>query len=135
MSDVYRQRLARMAGGGGDSKSSSAPASTTRRTRPMPRGETTIARPTGDASVLASSRGPSYPSSTTSSYHVPLEYKQMRSDMTSFASSPTVSARSDAAALQNDLAQRFNLSNAVRPTQKVEMSLIADVLLEYLLVQ
>jgi hypothetical protein len=45
------------------------------------------------------------------------EYKQMRSDM--IGASTAVSTRSDAAALQNDLAQRFNLSNAVRPTQKV----------------
>jgi len=45
----------------------------------------------------------------------------MRSDMTS--ASTAVSTRSDAAALQNDLAQRFNLSNVVRPTQKVILPL------------
>jgi hypothetical protein len=44
------------------------------------------------------------------------DYKQMRSDITGTAA---VSTRSDAAALQNDLAQRYNLQCAVRPSQKV----------------
>ena len=43
------------------------------------------------------------------------EHKQMRSDM---AENSAVSTRSDAAALQNDLAQRYNLQSAIRPSKK-----------------
>jgi hypothetical protein len=130
MSDVYRERLARMAGGGGsgggDSKASS---SALRRSRPS-RSETTASRvvatrgPSGPSAARNTSTSGSISSGGSSgrgyqSSSLPMEYKQMKNEMNSHSSGAVVSTRSDAAALQNDLAQRFNLSNAVRPSQKV----------------
>lgn len=97
ISNNYRERLARMAGGGGDAKSSSS-------------SSTAVATATARTQRSRGTRSETITRTISNE-----EYKQMRSDMTG---SSAVSTRSDAAALQNDLAQRYNLQNAIRPTQK-----------------
>lgn len=124
MSDEYRRRLARMAGGGGETKPSASSLNHTTRSSRIEAKSTRTA--SGSVSNQSLTRIPPPSSTTRSNINIssqgqsdlPLEYKQMRSDM-NIASAAVVSTRSDAAALQNDLAQRFNLSNAIRPTQRV----------------
>ncbi len=76
-----------------------------------------LARMSGDSKSLVGGRHTTTTatSSTSNNMSNTLEYKQLRSEMLT----STVTARSDAAALQNDLAQRYNLQNAIRPSNKV----------------
>ena len=89
LSIAYRERLARLGGGGRRESESSS----------------TLVDMTTSTRRVRSGANRS----------VSHEYKQARSEMRG----NVVSTRSDAAALQNDLAQRYNLQNAVRPLQKV----------------